>query len=441
MMTRGISRAEAVRVLVEGYFEEVVQRLDDPGLEELVRRRIAEKLAGAEDQVREFIGERARGGLMGAVADKPLVDVRADFPVLAREIDGQPARLPRLGRHRRRSREQVIEAMDRFYRESYAPIHRGVYELAREATDAFEGARDAHRRVRELGPDLLDLHAQRDRGDQPRRLRVGPRATSGAGDEVLITRDGAPLEHRALAARSARRPARSCATSTVTDVARAVARRARRGARRGAREARGRRARVERARHDQPGRRDRAPRARAAGAVIADRRLAGGAADAGGPGRDRRRLLRLDRPQGARPDRSACCTAGASCSRRCGPFLGGGHMISRVEREHSTWNELPWKFEAGHVGGRRGGRARRGDRLPRRDRHGARARARARAHRLRAGAAARGRGHHAVRAARPRPPRRRGARSRSRACTRTTSPSCATARRSACAPATTARSR
>jgi cysteine desulfurase/selenocysteine lyase len=29
------------------------------------------------------------------------------------------------------------------------------------------------------------------------------------------------------------------------------------------------------------------------------------------------------------------------------PFLGGGHMISRVEREYSTWNELPYKFEAG----------------------------------------------------------------------------------------------
>ena len=59
MMCRGLSRLDAVRVLVEGYFEEVVQRLDDPGLEELVRRRISEKLAGAEDQVREFIGERA----------------------------------------------------------------------------------------------------------------------------------------------------------------------------------------------------------------------------------------------------------------------------------------------------------------------------------------------------------------------------------------------
>jgi cysteine desulfurase/selenocysteine lyase len=29
------------------------------------------------------------------------------------------------------------------------------------------------------------------------------------------------------------------------------------------------------------------------------------------------------------------------------PFLGGGDMISKVEFDHSTWNELPWKFEAG----------------------------------------------------------------------------------------------
>ena len=29
------------------------------------------------------------------------------------------------------------------------------------------------------------------------------------------------------------------------------------------------------------------------------------------------------------------------------PFLGGGEMIRRVELQSSTWNELPWKFEAG----------------------------------------------------------------------------------------------
>jgi cysteine desulfurase / selenocysteine lyase len=29
------------------------------------------------------------------------------------------------------------------------------------------------------------------------------------------------------------------------------------------------------------------------------------------------------------------------------PVFGGGDMISSVKREQSTWNELPWKFEAG----------------------------------------------------------------------------------------------
>ena len=29
------------------------------------------------------------------------------------------------------------------------------------------------------------------------------------------------------------------------------------------------------------------------------------------------------------------------------PFLGGGDMIRTVEDDHSTWNDLPWKFEAG----------------------------------------------------------------------------------------------
>ncbi len=58
MMTRGLPRRVAVRILVEGYFEEVVQALDDPSLEALVRRTIAGKLEAAEEQVVEFIAER-----------------------------------------------------------------------------------------------------------------------------------------------------------------------------------------------------------------------------------------------------------------------------------------------------------------------------------------------------------------------------------------------
>jgi cysteine desulfurase/selenocysteine lyase len=29
------------------------------------------------------------------------------------------------------------------------------------------------------------------------------------------------------------------------------------------------------------------------------------------------------------------------------PFMTGGDMIGSVQREKTTWNELPWKFEAG----------------------------------------------------------------------------------------------
>ena len=77
---------------------------------------------------------------MAAIAEQPLVDVRTDFPVLMREFGGRRVAYLDSAATSQRA-EPVIRAMDRFQRESYAPIHRGVYELAREATDAFEAAR------------------------------------------------------------------------------------------------------------------------------------------------------------------------------------------------------------------------------------------------------------------------------------------------------------
>ena len=58
MQSRGIARRDAVRILVEGYFEEVIQRLHDPVLEEMVRERIAQKMAEAEEDVREYVAQR-----------------------------------------------------------------------------------------------------------------------------------------------------------------------------------------------------------------------------------------------------------------------------------------------------------------------------------------------------------------------------------------------
>jgi cysteine desulfurase/selenocysteine lyase len=61
----------------------------------------------------------------------------SEFPVLAREglvyLDSAAtSQTPR----------PVIEAMDRYYTEYRASIHRGVYPLAAEATEAYEGARE-----------------------------------------------------------------------------------------------------------------------------------------------------------------------------------------------------------------------------------------------------------------------------------------------------------
>jgi Fe-S cluster assembly protein SufD len=58
MMTRGISRQDAVRILVEGYFEPVIGKLEDEVLEELVRERIAGKIAAADEHVEEYIAQR-----------------------------------------------------------------------------------------------------------------------------------------------------------------------------------------------------------------------------------------------------------------------------------------------------------------------------------------------------------------------------------------------
>jgi len=67
--------------------------------------------------------------------------VRADFPILAREV--RPG-VPLVYLDSTASSQkpiQVIQAMDEFYRRSNANIHRGIHTLAEEATALYEGAR------------------------------------------------------------------------------------------------------------------------------------------------------------------------------------------------------------------------------------------------------------------------------------------------------------
>jgi cysteine desulfurase/selenocysteine lyase len=75
---------------------------------------------------------------MTAVA--PLREVAAEFPVLSRRIGGHPITYLDSAATSQ-TPQPVIDAMTSYYTESRASIHRGVYPLAVEATDLYEGAR------------------------------------------------------------------------------------------------------------------------------------------------------------------------------------------------------------------------------------------------------------------------------------------------------------
>ena len=66
--------------------------------------------------------------------------VRKDFPVLQRQVHGRP--LVYLDSAATSQKPQsVIDAMSRFYEEHNSNVHRGVHALAEEATEAYESAR------------------------------------------------------------------------------------------------------------------------------------------------------------------------------------------------------------------------------------------------------------------------------------------------------------
>lgn len=58
MQSRGLDRAAAVKVLVEGFFEPVLGQLQDEPLEELVRAKLAAKLARARDDIEAYATAR-----------------------------------------------------------------------------------------------------------------------------------------------------------------------------------------------------------------------------------------------------------------------------------------------------------------------------------------------------------------------------------------------
>ncbi|MFZ0007365.1 MAG: cysteine desulfurase [Steroidobacteraceae bacterium] len=128
-------------------------------------------------------------------AHAPVLDaarVRRDFPILDRLVNGQPLVYLDSAASAQEPR-QVLRAVEDYATQSHANVHRGVHALSQAATAAFEGARERVRRfinaraAREIiftrgTTEAINLVAQ-----AWARERLGP------GDEILIT----ALEHHA----------------------------------------------------------------------------------------------------------------------------------------------------------------------------------------------------------------------------------------------------
>ncbi|MED4225388.1 cysteine desulfurase [Neobacillus cucumis] len=72
-------------------------------------------------------------------------DIRSQFPILHQEVNGKP--LVYLDSSATSQKPlQVIESVEKYYREINSNVHRGVHTLGTRATDAYEGAREKVRK-------------------------------------------------------------------------------------------------------------------------------------------------------------------------------------------------------------------------------------------------------------------------------------------------------
>jgi cysteine desulfurase / selenocysteine lyase len=270
--------------------------------------------------------------------------LRADFPILDQEVHGRP--LVYLDNAATSQKPQaVLDALTGYYRRDNSNVHRGLHALSQRATDGYEGAR---RRVAQWigAADASEIVWTRGATEAINLVAAAWGGENlGEGDEVLLTE----LEHHSnlvpwqlVAARTGARlryveldDEGSLRMGQLSEIL-----------------AEGR-VRIAAVGHV----------SNALGTINPVAEIARQVHDAGA-------LLLVDGAQGAAHGPVDVGELGAdfyvfSGHKMCGPtgvgalwgrrelldamppYQGGGEMISVVERDHSTWAELPHKFEAG----------------------------------------------------------------------------------------------
>jgi cysteine desulfurase/selenocysteine lyase len=277
------------------------------------------------------------------ITTTPLADVRADFPILSRKVEGR--RLVYLDSAATAQKPAaVIEAVDAFYRRHNAPIHRSVYRLAEEATESFEGARrqvaaftggDAEttiftanateainlvayawgRENVQAGDVLLLTKMEHHSNIVPWQLLA---QETGAQIRYLDVGEDGGLSLDQLDEELASGRVRLVAVAHVSNVLGTI---------------------------NPVG--EIATRARAAGALS----LVDGAqgipqlpVDVAAVGAD---FYAWTGHKALGPTGIGVLHGRRELLEEMRPFVGGGHMIKSVGLDSSTWNDLPWKFEAG----------------------------------------------------------------------------------------------
>ena len=275
--------------------------------------------------------------------------VRADFPILARTVHGKP--LVYLDNAATTQKPQaVLDAVARYFKETNANVHRGVHELSARATDQYEAARERVRRYFNAASTREIVFVRNATEGINLVAHSFVRPALREGDEVLIS----AMEHHsnivpwqivceAAGARLRVAPIDDAGTLRLDEFERLL----------------GPRTRIAAITH----------MSNALGTITPARDIVTIAHAHGVP-------VLLDASQAAyhmTVDVGAldCDFLVATGHKLYGPtgigvlygkehrleamppFLGGGDMISSVTFEKSTWNVLPYKFEAGtpHIAG------------------------------------------------------------------------------------------
>jgi cysteine desulfurase / selenocysteine lyase len=112
-------------------------------------------------------------------------EIRAEFPILAREIHGQPLAYLDNGATAQKPLA-VIDALDNYWREHNANVHRGVHTLSEEATALYEEARATV--ASHIGADRREVIFTRNATEALNLVAYSwGRTNLEAGDRIVVT--------------------------------------------------------------------------------------------------------------------------------------------------------------------------------------------------------------------------------------------------------------